>query len=45
MDAVPEPLDEIGVEQTEAETSEASKDAIAEGHDCQHLDVASEKVF
>lgn len=44
-DKVPEPLNEVGVEQTEAETSEASKNAVAEGHDCQHLDIASEKVL
>ena len=42
-DAVPESLDEVCVEQAEAETSEAGKDAIAEGHDGQDLHIALEQ--
>ena len=41
----PESLNEVCVEQTEAEASQPSKDAVAECHDCQDLDVALEQVF
>lgn len=40
---VPEALYEVSVEQAEAEASQASKDAVAERHDSQNLDVALEQ--
>lgn len=42
-DASPESLDEVCVEQAEAEASEAGKDAVAESHDCQDLHIALEQ--
>ena len=43
--ASPEPLNEIGVEQAEAESSEPGKDAIAECHDGQQLHIPLEQGF
>lgn len=40
---LPESLNEVCVEQAEAEASEAGKDAIAEGHNRQDLHIALEQ--
>ncbi|KAA6417151.1 MAG: hypothetical protein FRX49_12906 [Trebouxia sp. A1-2] len=41
----PQPLNEISIEQTEAKASESCKDAVAECHGCQQLDVPLEQGF